>query len=105
MPRTFKAELTIPVEQYGNIKPIIEGTAQDIVDAYYEFSKMVKPQVGLSTKQFNDALDTYLNDGTGNTEVYMAMSLPQKEVFQHLKRAFKRIEAKGHTQVGGAQGD
>jgi hypothetical protein len=92
--RTFKAELTIPAEQFGNIRPTIEGTAEEIVDAYFEFSRMVKPQEGLPHKEWNAALDRYLNDGTGDTEAYIAMSPAQQNVIQEIKKSFKRLKAK-----------
>ncbi len=94
MPKTFKAELTIPAEQFGNIRPQVEGTAEEIVDAYFEFSRMVKPKEGLPPKEWNAAIDRYLNDGTGDTEQYQKMSPEQQRVLQEIKKSYKRLEAK-----------
>ena len=87
----FKAELTIPTEQYGNIRPTVEGTPEEIVQAYRDFSALTKPREGLSSKEFNQALDRYLSEGTGDAEVYIAMSQEQQGVIQEIKKAFKRI--------------
>lgn len=91
----YKAQLRIPTqEQFAFIEVSCEGTPEFIVESYHTFTHLVKPQIGLPTKEFNGALDRYLNDGTGDVEVYMAMSPAQKEVFQCIKRSFKRIESK-----------
>lgn len=98
--KTFKAQLRIPTEMYAYIEVSVEGTAEDILDAYKEFNEIIKPKAGLSQKDFNACLDRYLNDGTGETEVYLAMSPSQQAVIQEIKKAFKRIEAReGKLQV------
>lgn len=96
--KTFKAQLRIPTEMYAYIEVEVEGTAEQIVEAYYEFTKLVKPQEGLPTKEWQAALDRYLNDGSGETEVYMAMSPTQKAVMQELKKAFNRIDYKANKK-------
>lgn len=89
----YKATLRIPTsEQYAYIEVQVEDTPEAIVSAYCEFTAMVKPQVGISTKDFNSSLDQYLKDGTGRTEVFHAMSPTQKEVFQCIKRSLTRLE-------------
>lgn len=99
MPKLFKAELTIPVEQYGNIRPTVEGTAQDIVDAYFEFSRMVKPKEGLSDKDFNEFLENQaLANDKNHIETYNLMSVLQKTIVQTNKRLFARLKAKTDKQ-------
>lgn len=54
----MKAELTIPVEQYGNIKPTVEGTVEEIVAVYRQFAEAVKVQPkGLSESEFRALYD------------------------------------------------
>ena len=88
----YKATLRIPTsDQYAYIEPTVEGTPDEIVSAYYEFIKLIKPQEGLDTKDFNKALDRYLTDGTGETEIYVNMSVYQKDIFQEIKKSIKRL--------------
>lgn len=94
MPKTFKAELTVPTEQFGNIRPQVEGTAQEIVDAYFEFSRMVKPKEGLNEKNFNIFLDKYLMGEKNHVEEYQEMSPKQQEVVQIIKRSLARIKSR-----------
>lgn len=48
---------------------------------------------GLTTKEFNAALDEYLktNSLKNGTELYAKMSLPQQACFQEIKKSLKRI--------------
>lgn len=92
---TYKAQLRIPTgEQYAYIEVTVEGTPEEVVAAYYEFTKFVKPGIGLSSKDFNTAIDRYLTDGTGETEKYLAMNPAQQACIQEIKKAFKRLEGK-----------
>ncbi|MFA5937606.1 MAG: hypothetical protein WC822_07050 [Candidatus Paceibacterota bacterium] len=92
----YKAQLRIPTnEQYAYIEITVEGTPEFIVDAYNEFTGMLKPKEGLTQAEFNKALDRYLKDGTGEVEVYVKMSPKQQHVFQEIKRSLKRIKAHG----------
>lgn len=93
----YKAELTIPAEQYGNIRPTVEGTPEEIVGAYFEFKKLLTPREGLLPKQFNACLDEYLKTGTlrDGVNLYGEMSFEQQNVFQQIKKSLKRIKANG----------
>lgn len=54
----MKAELTIPFEQYGNIRPTVEGTSEEIVAIYREFAALIKVQPkGLSESEFRALYD------------------------------------------------
>ncbi len=92
--KQYNATLRIPTEMYAFIEIKHEGTPEDIVEAYREFTKLVKPVVGLPTKEFNQALDRYLTDGDMEAEVYVSMSDAQKAVIQEIKKSVKRIKAK-----------
>ena len=88
----YKSKLRIPTsDQYAYIEVDFEGTPEDTISAYYEFTKLVKPAEGLSAKDFNQALDRYLTEPTGDTDTYLKMSKFQKDVIQEVKKAFKRI--------------
>lgn len=88
----------IPTEQYAYVEIQKEyqsdPSVEEVQSTYKHLTNAFKVQTGLSTKDFNDCLDRYLNDGTGETEKYMAMSPQQQAVIQEVKKAFKRIEAK-----------
>ncbi len=87
----YKTKLRIPTDAYAYIEVEVEDEPSAIVSAYHEFTKLVKPQVGLPQKDFNKALDRYLTENTGDTDTYLAMSRSQQDVFQEVKKAFKRI--------------
>lgn len=87
----YKTTLRIPTDAYAYIEVEVEGEPDEIVSAYYEFTKLVKPTEGLDKKEFNKALDRYLTENTGDTDTYLAMSRSQQDVFQEVKKAFKRI--------------
>lgn len=88
-------KIHIPTEQYGFIEAEVET-----VEEAFELSESVKStfkqiySTGLNAKEFNQALDRYVSEGTGETETYIAMSDEQKRVIQELKKSFKRLESK-----------
>lgn len=87
----FKAQLRIPTEMYSYIEVSVEGEPEDIVSAYREFTDLVKPKEGVTSKDFNSFLDAQLNGQGGDTEIYTAMSERQKLVIQEVKKALNRI--------------
>ncbi len=89
----YKAELTIPTEQYGNIRPVVEGTAEEIVAAYFEFKSALGGE-GIPDKEFDQWLDRYLTENTGDSNVYARMSAPQRATIQTIKRSINRIKAR-----------
>jgi hypothetical protein len=94
----MKITYRIPTEQYAYVEVEKEyqedPSAETIKEHYQELADAFKVKVGLSQKDFNACLDRYLNDGTGETNTYLAMSPAQQAVIQEIKKAFKRIEAK-----------
>lgn len=95
----------IPAEQYAFVEIQkdyqTDPTVEEVQETYKNLTNAFKVQVGLPTKDFNACLDRYLNDGTGETEKYLAMSPAQQAIIQELKKAFKRIESKGQPKHEG----
>lgn len=100
----MKAHLRISTGQYEYIEANVDYKIESIdrvvdtyfalKDAYDRENKKRVSGIGIAQKEWNAALDRYLNDGTGETEQYVAMSPEQQRVLQEIKRAFKRIQAK-----------
>lgn len=96
----MKVHYRIPTEQYAYVEVQkeyqVDPSAETIKDHYTELADAfkVKPSNSLPPKEWNAALDRYLNDGTGETATYLAMSPEQQRVIQEIKRAFKRLDAK-----------
>lgn len=94
-----KVIFRIPTEQYGYVEiedDIDEGffDGEKLLEQYKSFKETFSENknVGLSDKEFNAFLDTYLFDGTGSADVYAAMNKTQQEFIQTLKRSLKRIK-------------
>lgn len=88
--------LRVPTsEQYAYIEQTFDGTQEEAVEEYKNLTSLVKGYSGsgLETKQFNKCLDEYITTGTliDGADLYATMSKSQQDVFQELKKAFKRI--------------
>ena len=97
METKLKATLRIPTnEQYAYVEAQVEGTREEIVEEYKLLTNAVRGGFGLEDKLFNKCLDEYLNTGTmnGGSELYAQMSLDQQNVFQQIKKSFKRNKYK-----------
>lgn len=91
----MKAQIRIATEMYCYIEPTIEGTPEEIVEKYHEFQRLVKPQNGLTTKEFNDFVDSYLSGNlNGLLPKYEAMNESQKTIVQTIKRSLARIKSR-----------
>ena len=92
----MKTTIRVPTDQYAFIEQEFdrELTAEEAVAEYKKLQQTFIGGFGLETKDWNRALDLYLNKGEGNTEEYQQMSKEQQGVIQELKKAFKRLEAK-----------
>ena len=84
-------KIHIKTAEYEFVETDIEGTPEDVAEAYKVLKNTMLGGEGLSVKDFNKALDRYLFDATGDTETYLAMSKWQQDVIQEIKKAFKRI--------------
>lgn len=91
---TYEAELTIPVEQYGNIRPKVTGTAEEIVAAYREFSEALRPKPvnEMPSKHFNEIYDEYRTTGkiVNGGDFWEELSPRQKDAINELKKSFAR---------------
>jgi hypothetical protein len=96
MDKTFKAKLRIPCEMYAFVEVECEGGPQEIADNYREFTRLMRPNEGLPPKEWNKALDTYLETNKMDGEAYEKMSQFQKDVIQEIKRSIKRIDYKNN---------
>lgn len=94
MPK-YKAILRIPTQEpYAYIELVVEGTPEMILEAYNEFTRLVKPVLGLTERDFQPILDRYLQDNIMTSAEYESLGTEQKSLVQTLKRAFKRLKAK-----------
>lgn len=89
---TYKTTFHIPTEQYGFLEVEYEGEPDDVVEAYRAFKRLLGPQEGLPTKDWNATLDEYLKTGDMKSEEYEKMSLSQKQIIQEIKKSVKRID-------------
>lgn len=66
------------------------------VEAYKALREAYSPKggPGISTKEWNAAIDRYLTDGTGETEQFFRMSKSQQDCLQEIKKSYNRIEAR-----------
>lgn len=94
----MRATLRIPTkEQYAYIELEVEvENTEQAVEIYEEAVKMVNGGFGISRDEFNEALDRYLKDGTGDTEQYAQMNTEQQRVFQEIKKSIKRVNGYRH---------
>lgn len=90
----MKAKIRVATDMYEFIELDLEGSIDYLWDSYKELKGMTKPKVGLAQKDWNASLDRYLNDGTGDTELYQQMNPDQQRVLQEIKKSFKRLQAK-----------
>lgn len=86
-----KYTLRIPTVQFGYIETEFEGTAEEAFEEHDRLNKIHNGGFGISQAEFNKALDRYLVDGTGETQIYTEMSKEQQFVFQEIKKSFKRL--------------
>lgn len=92
----MKYKIHVPTTEYGFIEQELEGTSEEAVDAHNELLVAYRGGLGIETKEFNEALDRYLTENTGETDQYLRMSKDQQAVFQEIKKSLKRIEYKNN---------
>lgn len=89
----MKSIIRVPLDQYAYTEVEFEGTEKQIIEKYRELTNLYKNEgIGIPTKDFNFALDTYLGTNNISEETYNSMSLPQQSVIQEIKKAFKRMD-------------
>lgn len=92
----MKATLRMPTETsfaFIEIETEVESVEQAI-EGYAQAMAQLKPQVGLSEKDFQVWLDNYLVNATGDAGKYAEMSPEQQNIIQNIKRATKRIKSR-----------
>lgn len=94
---SHKAKIRVATRQFEFVEVDFEGTSEEISQAYEDLRKHLIGGEGLSEKDFREALDRYLVHGDGDADTYLAMNKYQQDIFQVLKRAFKRIKAKSQS--------
>ena len=91
----MKVTYRIPTEQYAYVEVETtvkeETTPETVLETHRVLTEAFKPKSGIPTKDFNQALDRYLKDGTGETEQFLAMNPDQQRVFQEIKKSLKRV--------------
>lgn len=94
----MKAQIRIPTEPYAYLEIEFEGTEVEMVDKHNELIRLYNesktPNGGLGQKEWNRALDGYLEANNMDAETYEAMSETQKMIIQEIKRSVKRINYK-----------
>lgn len=102
-----KITLRIPTEQYAYVEIELEQKGEepspeelrDIHDGYMLAFK-VQPTNSLPSKDWNTALDSYINGNPMDSNTYYAMSPEQQRVIQEIKKAMKRLKTKnGETEI------
>lgn len=88
----MNVKIRIPTEQYAFIE--IDTEVQSIEEAkekYDEVKRMCTVGFGLADKEWRNALDRYLKEGTLTSEEYNTMDEKQQGIIQEIKKAYKRI--------------
>lgn len=97
----IKHEIRIPTTQYGYISIFLEGVStEEAIEEHneairkYNESLQSNNNQGLSSVEWNKALDNYLSSQNVDVEYFERMSERQSRMFQELKKAFARIKNK-----------
>lgn len=92
----YTAQIRIPTQQYGYVEVTVEGTPDFIHEANAEFTQIFAVKEGLSTKEFNGALDEYLQTNSFKTpeDTFFKMNPEQQKIIQEIKKSVKRLTAK-----------
>lgn len=85
-------KIHIPTTQYGFIEADVENP-EDARQLHDEVTEAFRTGDGIPDREFNEALDEYLTNGTGITETFLRMNKNQQFCFQSIKRHMKRMGA------------
>lgn len=99
----MKYQVQIPTVQFGFILAEFDGTGERAVEVHKELLEAYnanKGDAGLAAKDWNTALDSYINGNPMAPDTYYAMSPQQQKIIQELKKCFKRIKSKnGESEI------
>lgn len=104
----MKATFRIPTKEYAYIElnEVEVESAEDAHSKYQELEKIVSGQVGLSSKDWNEALDKYLSTNALTSDEYALMSVEQKRIIQEIKKSVKRLDSRStEYEVGPGKGE
>jgi hypothetical protein len=89
----MKATFRIPTKEYAYIElnEVEVTNTQEAREKYLELERVVNGEVGLPTKEWNDAMDKYLSTNSLSESEYMSMSAEQKHIIQEVKKSCKRL--------------
>lgn len=93
------ADIRVPTVTYGYFEiKNFQGTESEIIDKHQELIRLYNEasgeKKGLPLKEWNRALEGYLEVNSMPVEVYEAMNNTQKMIIQEIKRCVKRLRAK-----------
>lgn len=90
--KTYIGTVRVPTDQYAYVEIEVEGTPEEIMDAYREMRRHYSEGggVGLPDKEWREALDLYLWDDKMEGTVFNRMSDIQQAVIQECKKSKKR---------------
>lgn len=85
-------EVTLPTEQYGNIKARFNGKPEDAVNYYLQLRQewLNTKREGCDPKQWRRILDTYLEKGTMHPEDYELLGDYQRLVISEIRKSINR---------------
>ncbi len=91
-------------DPYGYVEFEAQGTVDTAgmkaaIDEMEELMAYQKGGDGLSEKDFNFFLDTYLKSGTGSSDTYAQMNAEQQKTIQCIKRSLKRIKSNPEEEI------
>lgn len=92
----LKATIRVATDLYEFIELEYEGDVDAIWDEYKRLKARVITKPGLTEKEFNAFLDSYLNTGTieNGHELYEKMNPIQQNIVQAIKRSIKRVNGR-----------
>lgn len=99
----MKVTYRIPTDPYAYVEIEDEVTAfnwPQIKENYDELASTFKIGEGITDKEYNDFMDSFLlGEMNGLGEVYQLMSPSQQACVQTIKRSLKRIKARQSKQT------
>ena len=76
--------------QYAYIETEFKGSAEEAIAEHDRLNKLMLGGFGLEPKEWNKALDTYLQDGSMNPDVHEQMSKEQKWLIHEIDKSISR---------------
>ena len=94
-------KIRLALDQFCYIETEFSGTPEETLAEYRRIVALskapVEPNSGLSVKDWNQALDSYLMTGRLTEEQITGMSDKQRGLINEIKKSLSRIKAKDDT--------